>query len=41
MFIDASAIVALLTREAEAVDLLTRLETARNPITSPIATKKN
>jgi ribonuclease VapC len=37
MFIDASAIVALLTREADAADLLKRLEAARNPITSPIA----
>jgi ribonuclease VapC len=37
MFIDASAIVALLTRETEAADLLKRLEAARNLITSPIA----
>src|ERR1700735_4489653 len=37
MFIDASAIVALLTREVEADDLLKRLEAALNPITSPIA----
>src|SRR6516165_54861 len=37
MFVDASAIVAILTREAEADALADLLETARSPITSPIA----
>lgn len=37
MFVDASAIVAILTREAEADELIERLGDARSPITSPIA----
>lgn len=37
MFVDASAIVAILTREAEADALADALERARSPITSPIA----
>jgi len=37
MFIDASAIVAMLTREAEADVLADVLEAARSAITSPIA----
>jgi len=37
MFIDASAIVAILTREEEADDLADALEAARSPITSAIA----
>ena len=37
MFVDASAIVAILTREAEADSLADALEKARTPITSPIA----
>src|SRR3954452_24105541 len=37
MFIDASAIVAILTREPEADTLADALEGARLPITSPIA----
>ena len=37
MFVDASAIVAILTREPEADALADLLETARSPITSPIA----
>ena len=37
MFVDASAIVAILTREAEADALADALESARSPITSPIA----
>ena len=37
MFVDASAIVAILTREAEADALADVLERARSPITSPIA----
>jgi len=37
MFIDASAIVAILTREPEADALADALESARSPITSPIA----
>jgi ribonuclease VapC len=37
MFIDASAIVAILTREPEADNLVDTLEKARTPITSPIA----
>jgi ribonuclease VapC len=37
MFIDASAIVAILTREPEADALADVLESARSPITSPIA----
>jgi ribonuclease VapC len=37
MFVDASAIVAILTREPEADALADVLETARSPITSPIA----
>ena len=36
-FVDASAIVAILTREPEADALADVLETARSPITSPIA----
>ncbi len=37
MFVDASAIVAILTREADADALADVLESARSPITSPIA----
>jgi ribonuclease VapC len=37
MFVDASAIVAILTREPEADRLADRLEAAAAPITSPIA----
>ena len=37
MVVDASAIVAILTREAEADALADVLEGARSPITSPIA----
>ena len=37
MFIDASAIVAILTREPEADALADVLESAQSPITSPIA----
>jgi ribonuclease VapC len=37
MFVDASAIVAILTREPEADALADLLEAARSPITSPIA----
>jgi len=37
MFVDASAIVAILAREAEADALADVLEGARSPITSPIA----
>jgi ribonuclease VapC len=37
MFVDASAIVAILTREPEAEDLIDRLERAPRPITSAIA----
>jgi ribonuclease VapC len=37
MFVDASAIVAILTREADADALANVLEAARSPITSPIA----
>ena len=37
MFVDASAIVAILTRESEADNLADTLEQARTPITSPIA----
>src|SRR5215472_6008010 len=37
MFVDASAIVAILTREPEADALTDVLERARSPITSPIA----
>ena len=37
MFIDASAIVAILTRELEADALADTLESARAPITSPLA----
>jgi ribonuclease VapC len=37
MFVDASAIVAILTREPEADALADLLEVARSPITSPIA----
>ena len=37
MFVDASAIVAILTRESDADALADRLETAVAPITSPIA----
>ena len=37
MFVDASAIVAILTREPEADALADVLESARSPITSPIA----
>jgi hypothetical protein len=37
MFVDASAIVAILTREPEADELADLLDAARAPITSPIA----
>jgi ribonuclease VapC len=37
MFVDASAIVAILTREPDADELADGLEAARSPITSPIA----
>ncbi len=37
MFVDASAIVAILTREPEADALADVLESAQSPITSPIA----
>jgi ribonuclease VapC len=37
MFVDASAIVAILTREPEADVVADVLESARSPITSPIA----
>ena len=37
MFVDASAIVAILTREPEADLLVDVLESAQSPITSPIA----
>lgn len=37
MFIDASAIVAILTREPDADELADALEAAQSPITSPIA----
>ncbi len=37
MFVDASAIVAILTREPDADALLYALETAPSPVTSPIA----
>lgn len=37
MFIDASAIVAILTREEDADDLADRLDRAAAPVTSPIA----
>ena len=37
MFVDASAIVAILTDEEEAQDLAEALEAASEPITSPIA----
>lgn len=37
MFVDASAIVAILTREPEADALADALDRARSPVTSPIA----
>ena len=37
MFVDASAIVVILTREPEANVLADSLEAARSPVTSPIA----
>ena len=37
MFVDASAIVAILTREADADELANTLDAARSPITSAIA----
>ena len=37
MFVDASAIVAILTGEADAEDLAATLDAAKQPITSPIA----
>lgn len=37
MFVDASAIVAILTREPDSRDLADLLEAAAHPITSPIA----
>ena len=36
-FVDASALVAMMTDESDAAELAARLERARNPITSPIA----
>ena len=37
MFVDASAIVAILTRESDADELADALDGARSPITSPVA----
>jgi len=37
MFVDASAIVAILTREPEAAQLADLLESAKTPITSAVA----
>ena len=37
MFVDASAIVAILTRGADADELADALDAARSPITSPVA----
>ena len=37
MFVDASAIVAIVTREADADELANALDAARSPITSAIA----
>src|SRR5689334_21047315 len=37
MFVDASAIVAMMTDENDARDLATRLETSKARLTSPIA----
>ena len=37
MFADASAILAILTREVEADALADALESAQSPITSPVA----
>lgn len=37
MFVDASAILAILTREPEADDFASLIENARAPVTSPIA----
>ena len=37
MFVDASAIVAILTRETDADELADALDAARSPITSPVA----
>ena len=37
MFVDASAIVAILTREVDADELANALDAARSPITSPLA----
>ena len=37
MFIDASALVAILLSERDADELLARLEAARSPVTSPVA----
>ncbi len=37
MFVDASAIVAILTREVDADELANALDAARSPITSPVA----
>jgi ribonuclease VapC len=37
MFVDASAIVAILTREPEADTLADALQSANSPVTSPIA----
>ena len=37
MFVDASAIVAILTREADADELANALDAARSPVTSAIA----
>ena len=37
MFVDASAIVAILTEEADAQELAAALDAAKEPVTSPIA----
>jgi len=37
MFVDASAIIAILTREDDADELIDRLQEAKHPITSAIA----
>ncbi len=37
MFIDASALIALLTEEHEARELLARLQQSRSRLTSPLA----
>jgi ribonuclease VapC len=37
VFVDASAVVAILTEEADAEQLASALESAKEPVTSPIA----